>query len=63
VETIQNRLIEQARRQYRDIYPCGLKKNLTECFTLHNNRLIFWFNTRDNTTHMLTSDLGAFVKD
>jgi hypothetical protein len=59
METIQNSMIEQAQRQFKTIYPCGLKKSLTECFTRHNNHIIFWFNTEDHTTHMLTSDVTS----
>jgi hypothetical protein len=57
MEVICEDLIEQAVAKYRTIYPCGLKKSLAECFTLQNNRVVFWFNTEDQSTHMLMREL------
>jgi hypothetical protein len=63
MQTIQEILIEQARQQYHDIYPCGRKQSLGDCFTRYNDRLIFWFNTPDNSTHALARRLDDVIKE
>ncbi|MBD3346342.1 MAG: hypothetical protein GF401_14905 [Chitinivibrionales bacterium] len=55
----QQRLISEAKRKYKRIYPCTAKPSLAECFTLHNNKLLFWFNTDDHTTHVMTAEMQA----
>lgn len=52
---LKKRMISQAKSVYKNIYPCGDKKNLQECFTVMDNRLVFWFNTEDDSTHLITS--------
>lgn len=48
------RLIQKARNMYGQIFPCANKSSLEECFaTSHNGDLILWFNTKDNSTHMV----------
>ena len=47
-------MIRQAIKKYRQIYPCGIRKDLWDCFTVMDGRIVFWFNTADNTTHLLT---------
>lgn len=49
-------MIEKARQNYSRIFPCGLKADLAECFTVEANRIFFWFNTEDETTHVLSMD-------
>ncbi|MBD3320564.1 MAG: hypothetical protein GF350_05645 [Chitinivibrionales bacterium] len=56
---LRQRLINQAKRKYRRIYPCTPKPTLAECFTFHNNKLLFWFNTEDHTTHVMTAEMPA----
>jgi hypothetical protein len=50
-------MIRQAEKEYDRIYPCAMKKNLRDCFTVEEDRLYFWFNTADETTHVLTREL------
>jgi hypothetical protein len=50
-------LIEQARRQYRRIFPCSTNRDLDDCFTIEGSKVLFWFNTDDDSTHMVTSDM------
>lgn len=54
---IQQKMISQARRQYQQIFPCATKNSLRECFTVEGKRVFFWFNTADETTHVLACDL------
>lgn len=47
-------LIEKAKLKYKRIFPCGDKKHFSECFTKEENEVIFWFNTEDDTTRVVT---------
>jgi hypothetical protein len=55
---LKRKMIIQARNQYQQIYPCSSKKNLGDCFTVEEDRILFWFNTPDETTHVLTQELA-----
>jgi len=50
-------LIRQARDTYKDIQPCTPKSDLSDCFTTEEDRVLFWFNTRDKTTHMIAAKM------
>jgi len=52
---MKRKLIRQARKTYKRIYPCGDKGNLWDCFTEIEDQLVFWFNTEDKSTHLLIS--------
>jgi hypothetical protein len=54
----KQKMIRTAKQQYAAIYPCASKKNLGECFTFEENQIVFWFNTADSTTHVLTQKLS-----
>ena len=55
-EQQKKQLIKKAEKLFGKIYPCLNKNNLDECFTsTKDNGLIFWFNTEDNSTHMVSS--------
>ncbi|MBD3317130.1 MAG: hypothetical protein GF344_15195 [Chitinivibrionales bacterium] len=54
---IRRKLIEQARTKYGTIHPCGRCGVFDRCFTISGNRLLFWFNTEDDSTHLVTADL------
>lgn len=51
-------MISKAVAMYTDIYPVMTKSDLAECFTTEGNMLVFWFNTADESTHVLTTTLG-----
>ena len=55
-------LIEQARNEHTNIFPCG-DKALHECFTVHKNNLLFWFNTEDHNTHVLIDEVNELRKN
>ena len=55
---IKQNLINRAKKQYKAIYPCSTKRKLRDCFTVEENQMIFWFNTEDDTTHILTHDVA-----
>jgi hypothetical protein len=54
----KRKMIRTAKQQYTTIYPCSSKKNFGECFTFEEDHLVFWFNTADATTHVLTQELS-----
>ncbi|ERP32179.1 hypothetical protein [Chitinivibrio alkaliphilus] len=58
MDKIKNELIRKARDRYENIFPCGGTQNLLECFTIENGQMYFWFNTPDNSTHALYTDLA-----
>jgi hypothetical protein len=52
----KKQLIKKAEKLFGRIHPCLNKSSLDECFTLtKDNGLIFWFNTDDNSTHMVST--------
>jgi hypothetical protein len=55
---LKRKMIRKALRQYRRIYPCGSKRTFSECFTQVDDGLVFWFNTEDRSTHLLTHRFG-----
>ena len=54
-------LIKQAKKAYKQIYPCGARSSLSDCFTAIDNgkKIVFWFNTEDNNTHVLVDEVAA----
>ncbi len=57
MEELKKQLIKRAEEAYGKIYPCINKSSLDECFTMtKEDGLILWFNTKDNSTHLISSD-------
>lgn len=54
---LKNKLIITAQEIFKIIYPCGGKRDLNDCFTIIGNKLLFWFNTEDHSTHLITWSL------
>lgn len=56
---IKERLIQRAKNKYNDICPVSGRKDLFDCFTVHDDVLFFWFNVKDEnfTTRMLSHEL------
>jgi len=44
-------LVRRAREIYKDIYPC--LSNHVRGFHLYDEELVFFFNTADNSTHVI----------
>jgi len=57
MDEIKNYMISQATQLYKEIYPCRSKMELGDCFTTEGNLVLFWFNTSDESTHVLTASL------
>jgi len=52
----QLRLVDIAKEKYGAIYPCGGTRGWEDCFTRCQGRVIFWFNSEDNSTHIEQED-------
>jgi hypothetical protein len=50
---IETLMISQAAKKYNKIFPCQHKETFDECFTRHEDKVFFWFNTEDQSTHVL----------
>jgi hypothetical protein len=48
----QQRLFEKAKTKNGAIYPCRGKNECKECFTQDHGKIIFWFNNKDDSTHV-----------
>jgi hypothetical protein len=52
----QQKLVDIAREKFGTIYPCGGSGGWDKCFTRYKGRVVFWFNTEDNSTHIEQAD-------
>jgi hypothetical protein len=50
---LENSLIDKAIEIHKKIFPCSRTETLADCFTRHENKLFFWYNTEDQSTHVL----------
>jgi hypothetical protein len=56
-KSVQERLIDKAREKYGEIFPTATKSSFSQCFTSGaDGKLIFWFNTADHSTHVVTEN-------
>lgn len=53
MNNVKLKLIERAINEYGKIYPCNNNGMLNDCFTEEKEKVLFWFNTEDNSTHLL----------
>ncbi|KMQ51790.1 hypothetical protein CHISP_1286 [Chitinispirillum alkaliphilum] len=58
MDKLKEKMIRRAVKRYKHIYPCGEKNQLSQCFTTMGNTILFWFNTKDHTTKLITSKDG-----
>ena len=59
MEDLKQQMINEAKVKYDDIRPLGNKERLEDCFTTHDDNLLFWFNINSNTTRLLTRQIIA----
>jgi hypothetical protein len=57
MNSLKQKLIRQAQTQYRLIVPCNAKNDFSDSFTVEGEKVFFWFNTEDKSTHVLTADI------
>lgn len=55
---LKQKLIERALSEYEQIFPCGSATLFDDCFTTTADKLLFWFNTKDESTHLLEEVLN-----
>ena len=58
MNSLKQKLIRQAQKEYRSIAPCNAKGDFSESFTVEGEKVFFWFNTEDKSTHILTADVA-----
>ena len=54
---LKEELLQQAKREFKSIYPCSSFESLSDCFTVVGKTILFWFNTEDRPTHLLTAEM------
>jgi hypothetical protein len=59
---VEERLIKKATRIHKKIYPCAHKKDFADCFTKDDKRIMFWFNTEDESTHVVAEYIKPDIK-
>ena len=56
-ERIKRGLIEKAIETFTEIFPLTHLKILEKGFTEEANKILFWFNDNENSTHLLTAEV------
>ncbi len=57
MEKLKQGLIQKAKSKYGTIYPCGNTELFSDCFTKYNKKVQFWFNTEDESTHLVEESM------
>lgn len=62
MSNLKEALIKEAEKRFGSIKPCANKNSINECFTqTPNGTLSLWFNSPDNSTHIIRSnDIAVF---
>jgi hypothetical protein len=55
--SVEKSLIRQAKSEYKKIFPCSHREKLEHCITRDEERVYLWFNTEDQSTHVLTKKI------
>lgn len=55
----EEKLVKKAKEIYKFITPCGSKTSFDDCFTEYGDKLFFWFDTEDESTHLLIDEFAA----
>ena len=50
-------LIRQAINRHGEIKPCCLSGILIDAFTTYAGKVLFWYNDKDGSTHVVTCEL------
>jgi hypothetical protein len=54
---LKERLIKRAEKKHARIFPCARKQDFNACFTQVDDRLLFWYNTHDRSTHIVSGKI------
>jgi hypothetical protein len=56
MDKVKQNMIRKAQAQHKSIYPCGARGSISDCFTTHGNKIYFWYNTKDRSTHLIVAN-------
>lgn len=54
---LEQKLIRRAILKHKKIFPCSRKSTFEASFTRESNRILFWYNTKDRSTHVVSARL------
>jgi hypothetical protein len=54
---LEQKLIRRAMLKHKKIFPCSRKGTFETSFTRESDRILFWYNTRDRSTHVVSTKL------
>jgi len=54
---LKKNMIRKAMKRYKNIAPCAKRHSLEDCFTVEEDKIYFWFNTEDKSTHVLAAEM------
>jgi hypothetical protein len=57
MNNLKKNMIRRAMKRYKNIAPCAPQRTLDDCFTFEDNKIYFWFNTEDHSTHVLSAEM------
>lgn len=60
---LELQMIKIATMKHDKIYPCSHRQHLSDCFTRFENQVFFWYNTEDQSTHVITATDTKKVTD
>lgn len=52
---LEQKLIRKAIRRHKKIFPCSRKGTFETSFTREIDRVLFWYNTKDRSTHVISA--------
>jgi hypothetical protein len=52
---LERQLIRKAKKKHNTIFPCARKRSFSTSFTRADDRLLFWYNTHDSSTHVVSA--------
>lgn len=55
----QRKMIARAARRFGRIGPCVGSGGFAKCFTHEDDRMYFWYNSADGSTHVEVANLSA----
>ena len=59
MSTTKRLLIMAALRKFGVIYPCSGAPDFSDAFTCEMGLLLFWFNDRNDSTHIVKVNYGG----
>jgi hypothetical protein len=54
---VEERLVNQAAALHAAIFPCPSRGEFEHCFTWDKEKVYFWYNTEDQSTHVISADV------